>query len=235
LNIPSTSKRHNSLETMDGSNWEIDGKFGTLPVHEEAYYQARSIRCCCRRGNAPSVNDPNVVAVMPEEHHRLAMVEDVFHRRVFSDKSWTLKQSMPNKGKDKAFDAELERLAFFANARPKASRLWKKFCDKKGMKGTLKIEESTTALIEEYDHRMEQLDAVEKAIKSTKTHGFPYHSNDLAIMNTMMDDDLVVLAAWYRISELNLLMAKNFSDISETNMRKRIDAFEREVHSTSHS
>jgi hypothetical protein len=127
---------------MDGSNWEIDSEFGNLPVHEEVYYQALYDAAVAAENVPTSVNEPNVIAVMPEEH-RLAMVKDVFHHRVFSDKSWTLKKSMPNKGKDKAFDAELERLGF-ANARPKASCLWKKFCNKKGMKGTLKIEESTT-------------------------------------------------------------------------------------------
>jgi hypothetical protein len=58
---PSTNKRNNSLETMDGSNWEIDAEFGNLPVHEEAYYQALYDAAVAAE-IVPSVNDPNVIA-----------------------------------------------------------------------------------------------------------------------------------------------------------------------------
>jgi hypothetical protein len=53
-----------------------------------------------------------------------------------------------------------------ANGLSKASRQWKKFCNKKGQKGSLNLESSPDALLKEYGHRTWQVDIVEKAIES---------------------------------------------------------------------
>jgi len=218
------SHSENGKRKRDG----VVDEFESFPMDEETFDQAL-LAAAVMKENVPTENDPNVVAALNEEE-RIELLEKYFHKRVFVDKNWKLENSMPKKGGDKAYDARLKELGLATN-RPKAARLWRKFKTKKGIQGPLKLSESPKSLMEEYELRM-NLTIVSKAIECAVQWDFPFHMDDLELLGTLMGDERIELAAWYRVYELNTLLAKNFSAISETNLGKRIDTFEKGVDST---
>jgi hypothetical protein len=61
---------------------------------------------------------------------------------------------------------------------------------------------------------------------------FSFDAGDLRTLQMMMGEESIALVSWHRISEFNVLMANHFANVSESNKGKRVDSFEREVHST---
>jgi hypothetical protein len=61
---------------------------------------------------------------------------------------------------------------------------------------------------------------------------FSFDAGDLRTLQMMMGEESIALVSWHQISEFNVLMANHFANVSESNKGKRVDSFEREVHST---
>jgi hypothetical protein len=105
---------------------ELGCDFASFPFDDIKAFHQPAFATAVAEENAPKANNPHLVAALNEEQH-LDLLKDIFYKRVFHDKTWKIGTKMPAKGKDRAFDDELERLGF-ANGRSKASRQWKTFC-----------------------------------------------------------------------------------------------------------
>jgi hypothetical protein len=95
-------------------NSELGCDFGSFPIDDiEAFDQVAfaATVTAIMEVNMPKANDPHLVAALNEEQH-LDLLEDIFYKRVFDDKTWKTETKMPAKGKDRAFDDKLERLGF---------------------------------------------------------------------------------------------------------------------------